>query len=303
MTHEPNWLLDWYFDKLTGKNVTYLIRDHLKERCRLRIAGDVHHYMRHSYVPSNKPVYVQHLLVNGCGGAFLHPTHVFKNFKEIYGTSYETKAAYPTFEDSSRIALGNILKFRKKNWQFDVIGGMIYFMLVFSMFPQCQLDNILKDDTFSGRLGTFFGTVWDLFMYMLGCSYVSAAGAILLLTIAIVFVPSTVSWKKRLLIGILHVSAHLVAALILMLLMELGVEICIRHKLLATSGYHTLYQWYQSVESEHFPDPTGLRERIEQWTFGLYPACIKYLMSGFDVPEVMAVTRSNICKNGIYPCS
>lgn len=52
------------------------------------------------------------------------------------------------------------------------------------------------------------------------------------------------------------------------------------------SGYHTLYQWYRSVESEHFPDPTGLRARIEQWTFGLYPACIKYLMSAFDVPEV-----------------
>ena len=51
-------------------------------------------------------------------------------------------------------------------------------------------------------------------------------------------------------------------------------------------GYHTLYQWYRSVESEHFPDPTGLRARIEQWTFGLYPACIKYLMSAFDVPEV-----------------
>jgi hypothetical protein len=40
------------------------------------------------------------------------------------------------------------------------------------------------------------------------------------------------------------------------------------------------------VESEHFPDPTGLRARIEQWTFGFYPACIKYLMSAFDVPEV-----------------
>lgn len=103
MTHEPNWLLDWYFNHVTGNNVTYLIRDHLKDRCRLRIAGDVHHYMRHSYVPSNKPVYVQHLLVNGCGGAFLHPTHVFKNFNEIYGTSYETKASYPTFEDSSRV--------------------------------------------------------------------------------------------------------------------------------------------------------------------------------------------------------
>lgn len=40
------------------------------------------------------------------------------------------------------------------------------------------------------------------------------------------------------------------------------------------------------MESEHFPDPTGLRARIEQWTFGLYPACIKYFMSAFDVPEV-----------------
>jgi hypothetical protein len=35
-----------------------------------------------------------------------------------------------------QIALGNILKFRKKNWQFDIIGGFIYFILVFSMFPQ-----------------------------------------------------------------------------------------------------------------------------------------------------------------------
>ena len=52
------------------------------------------------------------------------------------------------------------------------------------------------------------------------------------------------------------------------------------------TGYHTLYEWYRSVESEHFPDPTGLWARIEQWTFGLYPACIKYLMSAFDAPEV-----------------
>ncbi|KAM3337925.1 hypothetical protein P3S68_032250 [Capsicum galapagoense] len=301
MTHEPNWLLDWYFDQVTGKNVSYLIRDRLKGRCRLRIAGDVHHYMRHKFVEtkSDKPVYVQHLLVNGCGGAFLHPTHVFKNFNSLYGTSYECKNPYPTFEDSSRIALGNILKFRKKNWQFDFIGGIIYFMLAFSMFPQCQLDHIFKDDTFSGYMGTFFDTVWDTFMYLFGHSYVSFTGVVLLLIIAISFVPSKVPWKKKVVIGILHVSAHLAAAVILMLLLELGIETCIRHKLLATSGYHTLYEWYRSVESEHFPDPTGLRARIEQWTFGLYPACIKYLMSAFDVPEVMAVTRNTICKNGM----
>lgn len=103
MTHEPNWLLDWYWEDVSGKNVTHLICDYLKGRCKLRMAGDLHHYMRHSYVQSEKPVYVQHLLVNGCGGAFLHPTHVFSNFNNLYGTSYESKASYPSFEDSSRV--------------------------------------------------------------------------------------------------------------------------------------------------------------------------------------------------------
>ena len=40
------------------------------------------------------------------------------------------------FFNMVQIALGNILKFRKKNWQFDFIGGIIYFVLAFSMFPQ-----------------------------------------------------------------------------------------------------------------------------------------------------------------------
>lgn len=103
MTHEPNWLVDWYWDDVTGKNVSHLICDYLKGRCKLRMAGDLHHYMRHSYVPSEKPPIVQHLLVNGCGGAFLHPTHVFSNFDEAHETTYEMKAAYPSVQDSSRV--------------------------------------------------------------------------------------------------------------------------------------------------------------------------------------------------------
>ncbi|CAH2078205.1 unnamed protein product [Thlaspi arvense] len=303
ITHEPNWLLDWYWEDNTGKNMRHLICDFLKDRCKLRMAGDLHHYMRHSCTQSDGPVHVQHLLVNGCGGAFLHPTHVFSNFSKYYGASYESKSAYPSFHDSSRIALGNILKFRKKNWQFDFIGGIIYFLLVFSLFPQCKLGHILRGDSFSGHMRSFFGTVWSAFVYVTEKSYVSFTGVLMLLVTAIMFVPSKISRKKRLVIGILHVAAHLTAALILMLLLELGIEICIQHKLLATSGYHTLYQWYKSVENEHFPDPTGLRARIEQWTFGFYPACIKYLMSAFDIPEVMAVTRTNICRGGMESLS
>ena len=43
-----------------------------------------------------------------------------------------------------QIALGNILKFRKKNWQFDFIGGIIYFVLAFSMFPQASYLTLLQ---------------------------------------------------------------------------------------------------------------------------------------------------------------
>ncbi|KAL0432477.1 UNVERIFIED_CONTAM: hypothetical protein Slati_2582000 [Sesamum latifolium] len=261
MTHEPSWLLDWYWNLVTGKNISHLIRDHLNGRCKLRIAG---------LAPLHAP------FLCSIGEACY-----------LYGTPYESKASYPSFHDSSRIALGNILKFRKKNWQFDFIGGIIYFILAFSVFPQCKLDHILQDDTFSGNVKSFFGTIWDIFIYMLGHSCRHHLCAF------------KVSRKRKVMIGVLHVSAHLSAALILMLLLELGIDTCIRHNLLATSGYHTLYEWYRSVESEHFPDRTGLRARIEQWTFGLYPACIKYLMSAFDVPEVMAVARNNICKNGM----
>ncbi|KAG0469979.1 hypothetical protein HPP92_016679 [Vanilla planifolia] len=303
MTHEPTWLLDWYWNDNTGKNVSHLIRDYMRGRCKLRLAGDLHHYMRHSSVPSDKPVHVEHLLVNGCGGAFLHPTHVFRNFNKFQGNSYECKATYPSYEDSSRIALGNILKFRKKNWQFDVIGGFIYFILVFSMFPQCNLHQILHDDSWSGRVKSFMSAMWGAFSFMLEHSYVSSAGTLLLLMLSYSFIPTKLSWKMRAIIGILHISAHIAAALILMLLLELAIDICIRNHLLATSGYHTLYDWYRFMENEHFPDPTGLRARIERLTFGLYPACIKYLMSAFDIPEVMAVTRKTICKYGMQTLS
>lgn len=103
ITHEPNWLTDWYWNDVTGKNISHLISDYLRGRCKLRMAGDLHHYMRHSHVKSDGPVHVHHLLVNGCGGAFLHPTHVFSKFNKLDEVSYECKAAYPSFEDSSRV--------------------------------------------------------------------------------------------------------------------------------------------------------------------------------------------------------
>jgi hypothetical protein len=66
------------------------------------------------------------------------------------------------------------------------------------------------------------------------------------------------------------------------------------------AGYHSLYQWYNSKEGQHFPDPTGLKARIEYWSFGLYPACIKYLMAAFDVPEVCTHVNPFDVPEGLY---
>ncbi|XP_040998135.1 uncharacterized protein LOC121244170 [Juglans microcarpa x Juglans regia] len=268
MTHQPDWLLDWYeggTDHVDRENLSNLICQTLKERCKLRIAGDIHHYMHHSMAESNDSIYAQHLLVNGCGGAFAHPTHVFGDFKESHGVSYGCEASYPDRETSRKLGFKNIRKFKKENWQFDYVGGIMYYMLAFSVFPQCELHHIFEVDSKSSFLRICFHTLWNAFIYMLEHSYVSLGAVMLLLIVAFALAPSKVSRKKRVVMAILHVSAHLVAALILMLALELGLELLTRHKLSATTS--DTFIWIN----------------------------IRY--------QFIAVTRSNICKNGMASLS
>jgi hypothetical protein len=75
-----------------------------------------------------------------------------------------------------------------------------------------------------------------MFLNMLEYSYVSLGGTVVLLIFSYLFVPVRISRKRRAILGLVHVSAHLTAAMILMLLLEIGIEICIRHGLLGTAG-------------------------------------------------------------------
>lgn len=97
----------------------------------------------------------------------------------------------------------------------------------------------------------------------------------------------------------LHCAAHFSAAICLVLLLELGVETVIRFEGVGKEGYHSLYHWYLNFESQHFPDPTGLRARVSTWTLGLYPNALKWIMALFDVPEAIAVSRATICTQGL----
>lgn len=85
-------------------------------------------------------------------------------------------------------------------------------------------------------MNSFFNATWNAIFEILEHSYVSLAGVLTLLTVSFFFVPTKLSRRRRALLGFLHAAAHITSAVLLMLLMELGIEICIRNHLLATSG-------------------------------------------------------------------
>ena len=62
----------------------------------------------------------------------------------------------------------------------------------------------------------------------------------------------------------LHALAHFSAAVSLLLLLELGIEMILRAHV-GDQGYHSLFRWYQEFEAVHFPDPAGLRSTLSSW--------------------------------------
>lgn len=101
---------------------------------------------------------------------------------------------------------------------------------------QCELNDIFKQNDIEEILIAFAKTICGAFIQMLGHSYVSMIGTLVLAILAISFVPVKVSQFKRIIIGLLHVIAHLVSAMTLMLLLEIGIETCVRYNHLGTSG-------------------------------------------------------------------
>ncbi|XP_075668225.1 uncharacterized protein LOC142638081 [Castanea sativa] len=282
MTHKPNWLVDWYENgnsrnnvsnyQSKGKNVRDLIRNIKKEKCKLQIAGDIHHCMHHTAIShsngnNNEPI--KHLLVNGCGGAFTHPTHTFCGFRESGQVSYKCEFAYPSFKESR----------------------------------QCELDHTFQTISASSYWSSCFAAIKNAFIYILEDSNVSLGSATLLLIVAVAIVPSTVSFKNRVMIGATHVFVHLAAALSYSVMLEVSIVGLVQSKTLQTSAYHSRYRSYHAMSHRELPVPISILDRIVQWVSGLYQAYIKYFMSAFDVPELLAVSRSNICNNGIESAS
>jgi len=114
------------------------------------------------------------------------------------------------------------------------------------------LDDIFKQENFEEILKEFGKAICRAFLQMLNHSYVSMIGTLILAILAVSFVPVKVSQIKRIIIGLLHMILHLLSAMTLMLLLEIGIETCVRHNHLGTSGINsyniTSYHNYNDIK-------------------------------------------------------
>ena len=246
MTHEPHWVLDpeYNHEELAEKNLRELMRTHLKGKVRLRCAGDLHHYTRHSPIfrlpsepKSNKLGRDQqdnvkdisndpHLIVSGGGGAFLHGSHTYRKYISVGDSKqkYKRVACFP--DEKTSLALGwvNILHFRFRNWRLDIIWAIASFGISSSLFPVCGIYQDYMDQAHDQGLVSLIvwitGTTWSLFCEIFVGGRLSLFFTVVVTLALYTLTDTKVSPKVRLVIGLLHAGAHILASLLCLILIQ-----------------------------------------------------------------------------------
>jgi hypothetical protein len=101
------------------------------------LAGDNHHYRRHSEIDPAEPAAPVQKITAGGGGAFLHPTHdedvgVLEEERAMPDEPrrrYALEASYPDVRQSARLAFGNLL-FAWHNPKFGAVPAAVYLMTI-----------------------------------------------------------------------------------------------------------------------------------------------------------------------------
>lgn len=191
-------------------NIKPLIRDLwdlIGPRLSLAIAGDLHHYRRHSNDKTE-----QHLITCGTGGAFLHPTHCFEN--EVLPQDFTLKKSYPDTETSRKLTWGNTF-FLFKNLSFGIIPATIYLLISWA-------NGIYIGETFSevsileiGHLGL---TDWpEAIEAGFHSALLNPVGMILyfLLFSGFLFFTKALSGQHTPIFAIFHAMAHVIAGFLI----------------------------------------------------------------------------------------
>jgi hypothetical protein len=253
-SHEPVWIYDSYHlrkEETLEKRMYKLCRK-LGPRLRMRLCGDVHNYSRHTpaLTGSSAPT----LVVSGGGGAFLHGprttpiTHL--------GQPYKHERSFPAHPSVVNFAT-RLFGFRIVNWQFDFIGGLLYFAIIFSALPiplhrLSSADGVTLEPLVAashnpmGLLASILRLTCDLIVHIFLVSHWSCIICTTIIVVMIGVIEDKVPLPKRLLFGAMWAALHIFAAVFLVALMHCLLSFVYSSKMVASSAG----EWRSSMESQ-----------------------------------------------------
>jgi hypothetical protein len=97
---------------------------------------------------------------------------------------------------------------------------------------------MFQDNIVGGHVREFSIGMGHVFMDMLEHNYVFVTCLLILVALSMLFVFVKVSRSKCVVIGLLHANVHFIATMALMVMLEIGLETCVRHRLLGTYGIY-----------------------------------------------------------------
>ncbi len=200
-TAEPHWVFEHEAEAKRQSevrretNLEFLEHHLFKDRVRVNLSGDYHHYRRHGS-PDNR---TQKIIAGG-GGAFLHPTHNFKQTPLPSG--HELRCSYPDIATSRRMAWRNFA-FVGYSPTFGALSGFLYLIVGWNILGGLQ-------DFHQSGFGT---TLLEVLTSILATP--SAFTSVLLVLVGFVIFTDTHRRPYRILAGLTHAWAHLGAILAL----------------------------------------------------------------------------------------
>jgi hypothetical protein len=217
-TAEPHWVYEAKYEKfdphINQANLKFLEQKIFGNRIAVYLAGDLHHYRRHSDLSGRQQI------TAGGGGAFLYPTHVdvaevqslpVKGLEEVAEQSqpefkrllgFGLAASYPDIAQSKRLAL-DLLKFHFINPTFGFATALVY--LLFAWAVQVDLTTMANAGLRDALLLAVTAVLKSQIAFMWG----------LLVFGGFFFFTDTRDQRFRFWGGLAHATSHLVAVFLL----------------------------------------------------------------------------------------
>ncbi len=195
------------------------------------------------------------------------------------GNRYVRASSYPPVALSRAYALLNLFGFRKQNWRFDMFGGVLYFLLIVSLMPICDLSKVLHAQNWYECIWQFLCAVFHNHSLILLQGYVSLAMFFATWIACLSFGEVPWPWYKRLTIGSLHTLSHSLSAVAALVLLETAVELGRERRIIGQGEF--LYVTF----TKSFPAALEIVDKVDEWgsaTHSLaFAHCAACLLSAF----------------------